>query len=177
MDINNIIKSKGLYIVGALILALIFNTSLTSIVFQRSNEIAYDYTTIFFICFKETSTCTYSSELKIANTGKLEISDITISIDNFPREITGRATILNLSGVDKRDRDPLVKSNIAENKRVISINSLTPNTLVNIAFQGTLPLNDRPLLKEVAVTLDADATIINGSPQGTAAGRIISNLL
>ena len=177
MTLRNTLKSKSRLFLGILVLIFIFHTSIRMVFFQSSKEIIYDYKTTMLSCPKN-KPCSFFGNLLLANTGRKNINNLVISLTNIKANIRSRVTTLNLSSADPRENDPIIKNELSELSRTITVNNLSPGTLLDIELTGrSIPDKYKSELKDIQFTLQADAKILRGSPRGTKITRMFSTLL
>lgn len=177
MRLWNALKSKSRLFLGILVLILLFHTSIRMVFFQSSKEIIYDYKTTMLFC-PENKPCSFFGNLLLANTGRKTISNLIVSVTNIQTNIHSRVTTLNLSSAEPRKNDPIIKNELSELSRTITINNLSPGTLLDIELTGrSIPGKYKSKLKNIQFSLQADAKILKGSPRGTKITRMFSNIL
>lgn len=177
INLKGLIKSKARFFIGLIFLTLVFNTSIKLIFFSASKEIVYDYKPNMFIC-KENRRCSFSSTLRLANTGSKNIHELKISMPNMPKTIFSSYRFLNLSSAQPRLHDPSMSDNHSEENRIITLKDLSPGVLVDVDLNGSFtPLKINSESIYFSPSLHADARIHEGSPRGTVFSRIFSILL
>ena len=177
MFIRRIFKTKLHAVIGTLAIFTIMNASLQSIFFGSDNEILYDYSTIVFLCLKDSTTCVYISELKLANTGVKTINEISVIFSEIPESLKTSLRVRNLNAGKPRDRDPDVENINLHGDNSIKINNLSPGALVIVKLSGDIPVATKSLLTNLDVSVESEATVINADPQGTEFSRLWSMLL
>ena len=170
-------RNKLILFSGLLMLAVLLKTSVLSILFQSDKEIVYDYETIAYVCLKDLPLCTYIAQLKVANTGKHALENISIEIDNMPKALVSDIAYFNLIATEPRAHDPSVQIIKNQYRRQIRVDRLTPGTLIEIDFKGSIPVESKKELNDIDVALHAEANVIKANPRGTKLGRMLSGLL
>lgn len=153
------------------------NASLQSIFFGSDNEILYDYSTIVFLCLKDSTTCVYISELKLANTGVKTIDEILVNFSDIPESLNASLRVRNLNAGKPRDIDPDVENIDLQDGNSIKIKNLSPGALVIVKLSGDIPVAIKSSLTLLDVSVESEATVINADPQGTEFTRLWSKLL
>lgn len=177
MLLSRIFKNKLQATIGVIALFMILNASLQSLLFNSEKEIHYDYSTTAFLCFKDSTSCTYLSKLKLANTGVETLNNVTVILNNTPESLETSLNIRDLNASNPRNSDPNIETNHLKNNINIKINDFTPGTLVLVKVYGQVPVASKGLLHKLNINVTSNAKVINADPQSTEFFRLISVLL
>ena len=134
----------------------------------------YDYDVTVALCLQDSTTCAYSGELQIANTGKVEISDVEFNVIGFPDTINRSFKILNLTSSSPRKSDPEIDKSVG--KSGFSIKSLAPGTLVVVEYSGWFLPSEQSDVKHVSIQAYSDINIVEADPHSTMFGRFFSSV-
>lgn len=167
-------KTRFQAIVGALAIIFILNASLQSIFFGSDREIVYKHSTIVFLCLKDSTSCVYISELKLANTGVNILNDISVSFSEIPKNLETSFRVRNLNAGKPRDIEPDLDNTNFKDGHIIKISNLSPGTLVVVKISGDIPVESISLLTHLNISVLSEAAIINANPQGTEFARLLS---
>jgi len=177
MLLRSIIKSRYQAILVTLAIVFLLNASLKSIFFGSDKEIIYNYSTVVFLCLKDSEICAYSSELKLANTGLEKLTDISVNFSDIPSTLSASLSVRDLNAGKPRDTDPNIYNYDLTDGNSIKMSNLTPGTMVVVKFSGSVPINKKNLLTELGINVESNANVINADPQGTEFVRLWSFLL
>jgi len=177
MLLRRIFKTRLQVVIATLAVFYLLNVSLQSIFFGADKEIIYDYTTDVFLCLKNSTTCVYSGELKLGNTGEKTVKDITVNFSDIPKELSVSLNIRDLNAAHQRDKDPEVNNFNLKDGNDIKISDFSPGALIIVKFSGNIPAAKKRQLIDLGINVESGATVINADPQGTEFGRIWTSFL
>ncbi len=168
-----IFASKPKAIIAFIIIVIIFNISLKSIFFGADREILYDYGMDYLVCFKADPRCLYRSYVKLANTGSVELNNVSIRFKQFPKDANIRLRVKNLNASKPRGENPIFENRYLQEGNFLRISNFTPGALVIMEFEGYIPIESRHVLENLGIEIIANAPVIHSNPEATEFMRIL----
>ena len=152
-----------------------FNSSIRAIFYQSDLEVIFDYEP--HSAKVGDDSYTYLAILTIANTGDEIQENVNANLAFMPPLVSNKVRILNMSSVEKRDKDPIIKINTINEGWHASIKELAPGTLVEINFLAIISKDQVKKLGSVSADIHAEGYILQGDPRSTKLARIFSDFL
>jgi hypothetical protein len=139
---------------------------------QARYEVAYQFDVTVSYCTGDV--CAFSALLSLANTGRDTQETVTISLAGIPAGLGAHPQLLNLDASFPRAADPIIDRHESGERLLIVVRNLTPGTLAQFPFRGTVSAEVLQNTLDPHVSVEARGRIVKGDPRGIAFGRWFS---
>jgi len=174
-------KKAILFGLTTVILLLLF-PALFAVVFPASNEVSYDAGIGFSTCNDfylddddDPAMCTSQYNIIVGNTGKVTQEYIAITIDGMPGSPRIGWSAQDIVASSVRPTPALITEERNNLQRVLTIEHLAPNRLVEFRFQ-IRGMAARQQLENIEVTVNATGHLIHSNPTLTVISRFAKNI-
>jgi len=176
MLFRNLFKTKWQAALIAVLIVVLLNVSIKSLFLNSNKELVYDFNTPRAICTKDETSCYFSGEFKLANTGVETLENVTIDFGEMPEGLNGSLKVFDLNASYPREFDPTVSNINFINGSIIEVSNFAPGTYIELNHSGLISARQKDLLVNYNPKVSAQATILQGDPQGTELARVLGAL-
>lgn len=164
---------RALLYLSALVLAAFgIGNAFVAVFAQARYEVVYRFDVTVSYCTEDL--CAFSGMLSVANTGRDTQDLVTVSLAGIPSGLGSRPRFLNLDASLPRAADPVTDQRRSGERLFIRLHKLTPGTLAQFPFRGTVSPGLLQGALEPQVSVQARGRVVEGDPRGIALGRWFS---